>query len=74
MVYRRETANYPAFYSCPNYKQHPDQKVSIKVEDWVKQQGQPKATPANGAEPTNADLDAEIAREDARRESKGRRS
>lgn len=48
-VYRPGKNNRAAFYGCPNYGKHPDQKFIINATDWERQQRAKNGTTAEPA-------------------------
>jgi len=58
-VYRPGKDGRPPFYGCPKYQNHPNQKWTVKVDDWVQQHATKSAPktpppPKNGAPKTTA--------------------
>jgi hypothetical protein len=48
-VYRPAKNNRSAFYGCPNYGKHPDQRFIVNATDWERQQREKNGAPAEPA-------------------------
>ena len=58
-LYRPAKGDRKAFYGCPNYTKHPQQKFIVDAETWARDQARakPAAAPvANGEPPSAADV------------------
>ena len=56
LKYREGKGNRGAFYGCPNYEKHPQQKIIVDAAKWIAEQQQKKtAAPAAATGEINAD-------------------
>lgn len=43
LVYRQGKGDRGAFYGCPNYTKHPNQKIIVNAAEWIEQQAKSQA-------------------------------
>jgi len=59
LKYRDAKGTRAAFYGCPNFEKHPNQRVIIDAADWVAKHQKTKTPPATAAPATTTPLTAD---------------